>query len=115
MSQKVWCRPGLGEAVVREWQSQKGQFASQSVLVQLRNHRVKPVFLDQPGYPTGLKNLANPPFVIYLQGSLNWGEKLIAVVGTRRMTSYGEQVAEALVTELVLAGGNGCFRFSSRD
>ena len=103
-SQKEWRQLGLGEVVVEEWQSQKNQFASQSVLIQLKNHRVKPVFLDQPDYPTGLKNLANPPFVIYLQGSLNWGERLIAVVGTRRMTSYGEQVTESLVTELVLAG-----------
>jgi DNA processing protein len=56
-------------------------------------------------YPKGIAILKNPPPVIYLRGQLEPADqKAIAVVGTRRPTSYGVEVTEQLVTALVGEG-----------
>ena len=48
-------------------------------------------------YPYLLKEIDNPPPVLYYVGSLpDPHEKLMAIVGTRRMTAYGQSVASEL-------------------
>ena len=48
-------------------------------------------------YPHLLKEIDNPPSVLYYVGKLpEQSMKLMAIVGTRRMTSYGQNVAEEL-------------------
>ncbi|MCL5263810.1 MAG: DNA-processing protein DprA [Chloroflexi bacterium] len=57
---------------------------------------------EDPRYPERLKNIYAPPPVLYMKGSLlpcdDWS---IAVVGTRRATIYGKQIAEQMVAGLV--------------
>jgi DNA processing protein len=56
-------------------------------------------------YPSRLKNIQQPPPVLYLRGSYtlqdNWA---VAIVGTRRVTSYGRQVTEQIATLLARNG-----------
>lgn len=62
--------------------------------------------IDNPKYPRLLKEISDPPKVLYVRGSgskINL-EKTIAVVGTRRVTSYGATVTRNLVRELVNKG-----------
>ena len=59
-----------------------------------------------PKYPKLLKEISDPPAVVYVRGT---GpkisiEKTIAVVGTRHVTPYGEAATKKLVTELVRLG-----------
>ncbi|MCX8008532.1 MAG: DNA-processing protein DprA [Patescibacteria group bacterium] len=53
-----------------------------------------------------LKNLQNPPKFLYFMGS--WNPDLfsscVAIVGSRRMTSYGRQVVEMIVPTIVQEG-----------
>jgi DNA processing protein len=59
------------------------------------------------GYPTALRDLTHPPFVLWCIGE--WAilqEPVVAVVGTRRATPYGHRVARELVT--ALAAGGAC-------
>ena len=51
----------------------------------------------EPEYPHLLKEIDNPPSVLYYVGRLpDPDEKLMAIVGTRRMTAYGQNVASEL-------------------
>lgn len=56
---------------------------------------------EDADYPRLLREIADPPPVIYVKGSLtpadNWA---VALVGTRKCTVYGREVAETLATEL---------------
>ena len=56
---------------------------------------------DDADYPRLLREIADPPPVIHVKGSLtpadNWA---VALVGTRKCTVYGREVAERLATEL---------------
>lgn len=55
-------------------------------------------------YPYLLKQIYDPPTVIYYKGQIKRHEKAIAVVGTRKITCYGRVVTEQFVKRLVLAG-----------
>ncbi len=56
-------------------------------------------------YPKNLKQIYDPPVVLYYKGEiLPQDEKAIAVVGTRKMTGYGKLVTEKFTKDLVAAG-----------
>ncbi len=61
---------------------------------------------DSPDYPAGLKQLKDPPKQIFYRGKWNptLFKKSLAVVGSRRMTSYGQRVLEMLIPFLVAEG-----------
>jgi len=60
---------------------------------------------DDQGYPQRLKEIDQPPPVLYLRGRLlpedSWA---VAMVGTRRITAYGRQVTEELAGALARHG-----------
>lgn len=61
-------------------------------------------WLDED-YPSRLKNIPQPPPVLYLRGEYEQSDHwAVAVVGTRRITSYGRQVTEQLATLLARNG-----------
>jgi len=61
-------------------------------------------YLDET-YPESLSTLYDPPAVLYGKGRLaDLDMRAIAVVGARRPTPYGRQVARLLAKELALAG-----------
>lgn len=54
-----------------------------------------------PGYPPLLEEISDPPLVLYARGQLETLEKpSIAVVGTRRPTVYGLQMAQGIASDL---------------
>lgn len=58
-----------------------------------------------PDYPAYLREVPNAPPVLYVQGNLLERDKLaVAIVGTRRLTSYGRQVTRDLVIGLAHSG-----------
>ena len=58
-----------------------------------------------PEYPTYLREVPNAPPLLYVHGALTEQDRLaVAVVGTRRLTSYGRQITRELVTGLVQQG-----------
>lgn len=57
------------------------------------------------GYPRLLAEIPDPPPVLYLAGSLETGdERAVAVVGSRRASTYGVRFARALARDLARAG-----------
>ena len=60
---------------------------------------------EDPEYPTNLREIFDPPFVIYGAGRPEiLGEPSVAVVGARRPTPYGRAVAEKLAKDLAASG-----------
>jgi len=66
---------------------------------------IKSVSIDHPLYPPSLKKIKNPPSVLYYRGKLPTEQEFcFAVVGTRRCSAYGRQVASFIVSDLCQAG-----------
>ena len=63
------------------------------------------VSMDDPAYPSRLKEIYDPPLVLYVRGDpevLTWPG--IAMVGTRHPTPYGSGMAERLACDLAAQG-----------
>ena len=58
-------------------------------------------------YPMRLKNIADPPVVLYYKGRLPDldGSPVIAVVGTRKASAYGMQTAKRMGYQIGRCGG----------
>ena len=66
---------------------------------------VNVVTLSSYRYPALLKEIHDPPTVLFYKGTLNEDIQLpLAIVGTRRCTDYGKEVAKTFGRELVKAG-----------
>ena len=62
--------------------------------------------ITDAGYPDRLRQIADPPTVLYIRGTLpDMDTQLgIAMVGTRQSTLYGEKTAQSMAYELAQAG-----------
>ncbi|MDT8068375.1 MAG: DNA-processing protein DprA [Terriglobia bacterium] len=61
--------------------------------------------LDDPDYPEPLKNIYDPPVILYIRGNRGTlNAPGIAVVGTRHPTPYGLGMAERLACDLTARG-----------
>jgi len=63
------------------------------------------VTIGDPRYPQLLRDIFDPPIVLFARGRVDLlGSIAVAVVGTRRPTPYGLAVAERLAADLAHAG-----------
>lgn len=65
--------------------------------------KIKILFIKDEDYPVELRKIPYPPPFLYVKGELSNSKKL-ALVGSRRPTSYGKEVASLFAKELSLAG-----------
>jgi len=104
---------GLGEKLVESFIGFKKSFNFDSYFLRLKQLGIEAVCDAEKSYPEFLKEIPDRPFVIYIKtknplfvplsvkGGVRGGFRSIAIVGTRQMTSYGQQVTEKLTRELV--------------
>lgn len=58
-------------------------------------------FYNEPAFPGRLKELPDAPALIFVKGNINLNHKrVIAIVGTRKATSYGRGVTHELIKDL---------------
>jgi len=72
---------------------------------QIQRNGVGVLIWDDPHYPRRLKEIDQPPPVIYHRGEFDGTDQwAVAVVGTRRVTAYGRQVADEIGSQLARHG-----------
>ncbi|HBM73992.1 MAG TPA: DNA-protecting protein DprA [Clostridiaceae bacterium] len=57
---------------------------------------IKILTIDDEAYPKRLKEIFDPPHVLYIKGNINNDLKCIGIVGTRKCTQYGRIVAREI-------------------
>lgn len=66
---------------------------------------IRTISINKAEYPEILKNIHTPPKVLYVNGSFTEEDKnAVGIVGSRRATPYGLQMAEKLAYELATRG-----------
>ena len=75
------------------------------ILSRMRTLDVRVVTVEEPAYPVRLAAIAMPPHVLYVRGSFATlsRERSVAVVGTRRATATGRDIAARVAAALVAA------------
>ncbi len=97
---------GIGGKMAEELWDFKKKFSLEEYEEQMRKLRVDYFILQDEEYPELLRYIKNPPTILYKKGTyiFNKNDALVSVVGTRRVTDYGKEVTELLVSDLVAAG-----------
>ena len=79
----------------------------EAVLEQCRERGIHILTFQDAAYPARLKNIPDPPMVLYYKGSLPAFDELpvIGVVGTRKASAYGLTAAKRLGYQIAACGG----------
>ena len=92
---------GLRAASAQSIFTGKSLDLAQQEMVKVAEARVEIIALDDPRYPPVLKEIYDPPLVLYVRGAVDvLSMPGIAVVGTRHPTPYGVGMAERLACDL---------------
>jgi DNA processing protein len=96
---------GVGEEVARSVISWREQVDLDAELQRIEKAAVHVVTRDDPEYPKNLREVYDPPVILYVKGTLSERDALaIAVVGSRRTTLYGQDMARKLAFQLARVG-----------
>lgn len=86
----------------------RNRFDPAEKLKELRNKQIEVIPIGYPLYPKSIQAISDPPICLYVKGEIrNFNfvkEFFIAIVGTRKPTPYGQQIARKFAEELTRAG-----------
>jgi DNA processing protein len=92
---------GLDDRVVRAIATERPNIDPDSELERLEKHGTRAFTWNDEAYPALLKEIDDAPPVLYVRGDISAiDEWAVSVVGTRRPTPYGRQVAEEITYQL---------------
>ncbi len=74
-------------------------------IAKLSHWNINLLVIHDDNYPILLREIPNPPFILYCRGGNDWIEKpIITIVGTRKPTRYGIDIAREFGKRLAEAG-----------
>jgi DNA processing protein len=92
---------GLEDRVVRAITTARPSIEPDQEMERLQRAGVRALCWNDPAYPPRLRETEDPPPVLYVRGELRESDEwAVSVVGTRRPTPYGRQVAEEISSQL---------------
>ncbi len=93
---------GLDRRAIQTFLETRQEVDLDVALARVEQASVSLLTWEMSAYPNYLREIPNPPPLLYYQGELREQDQwAVAVVGTRRLTSYGRQVTQDLVAGLV--------------
>ena len=96
---------GLDEKVIQQFHIQQRKLDVDRVWKRFLEIDAKLCTLDDPEYPSLLKELPTAPPLLYYRGRLSpEDDHALAIVGTRRATTYGRDVTRQMATAIAQAG-----------
>ena len=105
-SAEKYNKVGIGKLTYAKFENFKKLFNFSVYRSKLQKAKVEFIPYASKLYPENLLKLSDPPIGLFVKGnqSLLLEKQTIAVVGARKITIYGRQVTENLVSELCSAG-----------
>ncbi len=97
--------PGIGSEVadaIAQWES---HVDLQAELDRIRDFGAHVITPDDAEYPRHLREIHNPPILLYVWGALTGADhRAISIVGSRKTSHYGAESAKKLSYQLAYAG-----------
>ncbi len=99
---EIWQEINFPDKLKESFLQFREEFSISSYKLRLEKSLIRFITLEGKEYPRLLKSADRGPFLLYIKGEVKVQDSLaITVVGTRRITSYGRQATERLVSSLV--------------
>ncbi len=92
---------GIGAAKVKDIHNPEHFKAAEKELLFIEQNNIKYDVFDEKGYPEKLKHCLDSPVVLFSKGNIDLrNKKIISIVGTRQITSYGQRFCQELIETL---------------
>ena len=96
---------GLSKRIVERFLTARQQVDLDAIWQKTVDRNIRVITWDDADYPARLREITQPPPVMYLRGDFIEDDAwAVAIVGTRRVSSYGRQVTEEIATFLAQNG-----------
>ena len=67
----------------------------------MEEHRIRALTLNDDDYPQRLTECPDAPIILYYKGQADLNqERIVSIVGTRRMTTYGQDLIRRFIADL---------------
>lgn len=98
-------KSGLGEKTAERIIVERNSINPGEEWEKLEKEEIKMIDIENPDYPRLLRQIPSAPYIIYIKGDLDLNTPpMIAIVGSRKYTSYGAQTAREFAKSLAGAG-----------
>ena len=92
------CTPRLRESM-KHWDEALKRAAAEMEFMEKGG--IKPLCMNDADYPQRLRECADAPLVLYYKGSADLNQQyVIDIIGTRRCTTYGQDIIARFVSDL---------------
>jgi len=103
-TQKDLIHIGWDEKLVKEFISWRNNCDEEKIEKILEQQNIHCITQEDTEYPTLLKKIYDPPFCLFVRGSIPHDIYPLAVVGTRKADSYGKQIIYDIIEPLIQKG-----------
>ena len=94
-------RAGLEKKIIEHFMAKRAEVDPDQEMEKLEKEEIRIITIKDKEYPKRLKEIYNPPGLLYIRGEfIKEDELALAVVGTRKISSYGKQVTPEIVRDL---------------
>lgn len=98
-------KAGIEEKNAAEFISFKQTLNLDKTIETIEKESIKIITIENEEYPALLKEIYDPPFLLFTKGNLpKPNEFCLAVVGSRKISKYGEMATEKIVSDLTKNG-----------
>jgi DNA processing protein len=96
---------GIDESIAREFLTWREQNPTEKIMEKLNKENITAISINEPAYPALLKEITDPPYVLFIRGKLpDPRSPTVGVVGTRKFTAYGKLACQEIVAPLAGRG-----------
>ena len=99
-------KAGLSDGLIQKFEKTKNELDIKNYLESLKHKNVTFIALCDKEYSKLLKEIPNPPIVLFVKGDISKidFDKTVGIVGTRKITSYGREITKLFSSGLSSSG-----------
>jgi DNA processing protein len=94
---------GFGTITIQAIEEAKNKDWAEKELERTKKLNIQLVHFESEEYPQPLKQIYDPPPLLYVRGTLPTSDRAVGIVGTRDATDYAMRFSEALARDLATA------------
>lgn len=92
---------GIGSVVIKNLQDKSVFKKAEAELQFLAQENISTTYFQEDNYPERLKNCYDSPVLLFQAGSIDLqNQRIISIVGTRQITTYGMEFTKKLIEEI---------------
>ena len=95
---------GITQKTAEEFISQRSILNTEKILAKMATEQISAILIGDKDYPAILTKIFDAPQLLYYKGDIRNITNCLAIVGSRKHTSYGARVTESIAGELAANG-----------